>query len=412
MYSCIRKQYATLIFPFVLPDLQVPNCCGRVESQSVERITQRPPSQPRQVSIQPIPIDPDYADYAYLIDKFLEDDPIEPEKSEYKALKDLDQSKHVLKFGADAANKHEHRKLNRYVNIYPYDFNRIKLQTAILGSDYINGSHITFSQSDDDLCPTKRIFDGGNVKPFNFSKFCNISFLAAQGPLPSSSAHFWQAVYENDVDIIVMLTKLKEGSSGPGPGATKCTQYWPEVSEKSITVGNFEITILEETEPRPEITKRTFSVKGGETTNFNVEKRVTQLHYVGWPDYGVPEEDDHLINLVKQVRYIIQSDKNKISKREKFMVLAHCSAGVGRTGTFIAMYQLMDQIEEMFQTKYKQCDDKNRYIDIFNTVLFLRSKRVEMVQSWAQYRYLYKSVAAYAKQIKAMNEKVEDDYVI
>ena len=68
----------------------------------------------------------------------------------------------------------------------------------------------------------------------------------------------------------------------------------------------------------------------------------------------------------------------------------------------------MLQIEEMLsktQTNTGQsASNQNQCIDIFNTTLSLRSKRVEMVQSWAQYRYLYKSVAAYAKQVKSMND--------
>ena len=442
MYTFIREKYADLVFPFGLPDCKYPNICKCVDEGSGTPTSQEPiikeqsrtnvrlPPQTtatrtpelkrpvrkepnRQVKPKPVTEETRFL-YAYPLTEFLKESLKEPEKQEYKTLKELDQANYVSQFKAEAANKPSNEKFNRYINIYPYDFNRIKLQTAVVGTDYINASYVTgpLSVVKDPMVvtprPPKIIYTGEKAQPYDFSKYCNINFLAAQGPLPVTCAHFWQAVYENDVDIIVMLTKLKEGGSGSYPGQTKCTQYWPSMSEKKLKAGNFEITIIEEIQVRPGITKRIFGLQGKDATNSNQEHLVTQLQYVGWPDYGIPEEDDHLINLVKNVRYIIQSDREKISRKERFTVFAHCSAGVGRTGTFIAMYQMMDQIEEMLsktQTNTGQsARNQNQCIDIFNTTLSLRSKRVEMVQSWAQYRYLYKSVAAYAKQVKSMND--------
>ena len=253
-----------------------------------------------------------------------------------------------------------------------------------------------------------------NLKPFELCKFRNITFLATMGPNLATITHHWQAIYENNVDIIVMLTKLREKSSGSHPSTEKCAQYWPSTKETPLRAGCFEITMLDEQDFTPEIKKRLFSIKNVGSTNVSSdEKIITQLQYTGWPDYGVPEKANHLTNLVKKVRYIIQSNKEKISIGEKFTVLAHCSAGVGRTGTFIAMYQMMDQIEDLFSTNSPTSEndfDKTQYIDIFKAVLFFRSKRVEMVQSWAQYQYLYNSVADYAKQMKSINDS-SDDYV-
>jgi protein tyrosine phosphatase len=230
------------------------------------------------------------------------------------------------------------------------------------------------------------------------------------GPNLATIAHHWTAIYEGNVDIIIMLTKLREKSSGSHPSTEKCAQYWPSTKETPLRAGCFEITMLDEEDFTPEIKKRIFIIKNvGSTNGSSEEKRITQLQYTGWPDYGVPDKADHLTNLVKKVRYIIQSNQNKISTGEKFTILAHCSAGVGRTGTFIAMYQMMDQIEDLYSTAENN-SDKTQYIDIFKAVLFFRSKRVEMVQSWAQYQYLYNSVADYAKQIKSINEG-SDEYV-
>ena len=60
------------------------------------------------------------------------------------------------------------------------------------------------------------------------------------------------------------------------------------------------------------------------------------------------------------------------------MGLVHCSAGVGRTGTMLALNKIMEDI-----------DGGAEDIDIFDTVLRLRSERVFMVQKLVQYEFLH-----------------------
>ena len=428
MFSFIRDRYVELDFPFTLPDCEVNRCnkcCiveierGRNDTQTNKPITE---DKSRGKHITPRFSDQSAAydynnEFNYSIKDYLKENPIQPTKAEYKRLKDMHHVKHVADqsrldgYEAKSANKQENQRFNRYINIFPYDFNRIKLKKAIQGSDYLNASYITGPLSEGKDNST--ISTEENLKPFEFSQFANITFLATMGPLQATLAHHWQAIYETDVDIIVMLTKLREGGGGSGPGTPKCVQYWPSNKEKALKAGNIEITLQDDVEFTPEIRKRIFSIKNTSDSSNTTknEKRITQLQYIGWPDYGVPEEGDHLTKLVKKVRYIIQSDQDKISNGKKFTVLAHCSAGVGRTGTFIAMYQMMDRIEDMLSNKYNNSQSNgNQFIDIFKEVLELRSKRVEMVQSWAQYKYLYKSIAEYSKQVKALNENNPSDY--
>ena len=421
MFSFIRDRFIELEFPYQIPDCQIwPESQNNDESykNSDKRRTRRSnepeivhvPREPSSNSTSESPKIIEFVEkYTYPVNKFLQDSPIQPEKSEYKRLKEIDQRKHVIPFSSDVAKLSENRKFNRYINILPYDFNRIKLKTPIDGIDYINGNYITGQLSMGDS--GKDIIEEKPVKAFEFSKFRYINFLATQGPLQITLPHHWQAIYENDVDIIVMLTKLKEGGDAdhPGMGTVKCSQYWPRTKEYPISVGNFRIDLEEETDFTSDIKKRILSIRNiDDTVNKSEAKKITQLHFVGWPDYGVPEGDDilSLSNLVKKVRYIIQSNQTKISEGKRFNILVHCSAGVGRTGTFIIMYKIMDQIEEMFADNSVETQN----IDIFNEVLSLRSKRVEMVQSWAQYQFLYKSISEYAKYIKSLND-TSGDYV-
>ena len=113
--------------------------------------------------------------------------------------------------------------------------------------------------------------------------------------------------------------------------------------------------------------------------NANQYVKFVHLHYLGWPDFGAPKETEPIINLVKDVRQIIATNPNLKTRRDKFTVLVHCSAGVGRTGTFIALYQMMEKLDILVPQFEKGGIYRDLTIDIFNTAFNLRHKRVFMV---------------------------------
>ena len=105
----------------------------------------------------------------------------------------------------------------------------------------------------------------------------------------------------------------------------------------------------------------------------------THLHYLGWPDFGAPDSPEPIISLVKDVRKLITTTLKTTKNQPKINVLVHCSAGVGRTGTFIALYKIMEQLDYLVPKFDFSEVNKNKTIDIFNTAFKLRSKRVFMV---------------------------------
>ena len=98
----------------------------------------------------------------------------------------------------------------RYPNILPYDFNRVKLKTAINGMDYINASFITGIHSGSNECKTIGQILENDFQDFP-ARFSNISFLASQGPLANTCAHHLQMILENNIQLVIMLTKIREG---------------------------------------------------------------------------------------------------------------------------------------------------------------------------------------------------------
>jgi len=98
-------------------------------------------------------------------------------------------------------------------------------------------------------------------------------------------------------------------------------------------------------------------------------RQIVQLHCTQWPDFGVPESTQVMKDLLTEL------DLRK--KGVKDPICVHCSAGIGRTGTFVAIHTSLQKAllgEE---------------IDIKNTVLHLRSQRMGMIQSKEQYMFVY-----------------------
>ncbi|EPQ10537.1 Receptor-type tyrosine-protein phosphatase eta, partial [Myotis brandtii] len=237
-----------------------------------------------------------------------------------------------------AAELAENRGKNRYNNVLPYDISRVRLSVQTHSADdYINANYMPGYHSKKD-------------------------FIATQGPLPNTLKDFWRMVWEKNVYAIVMLTKCVE------QGRTKCEEYWPSKQAKDygdITVAMTSEIVL------PEWTIRDFIVKNKQTSDSHP---LRQFHFTSWPDHGVPDTTDLLINF----RYLVR-DYMKQSPPES-PILVHCSAGVGRTGTFIAIDRLIYQIENEYS------------VDVYGIVYDLRMHRPLMVQTEDQYVFLNQCV--------------------
>ncbi|XP_069384935.1 receptor-type tyrosine-protein phosphatase beta [Paralichthys olivaceus] len=272
---------------------------------------------------------------------------------EYEDLKDVGRNQLM-----DSALLPENRGKNRYNNILPYDSTRVKLSYVDDDpcSDYINASYIP-----------------GN----NFRR----EYVATQGPLPGTKDDFWKMVWEQNVHNVVMVTQCVE------KGRVKCDHYWP-FDQDPLYYGDLIVQMLSES-VLPEWTIREFNICSED--QLSVTRLLRQFHFTVWPDHGVPETTQSLVQFVRTVRdYVTRTGSGSGP------TVVHCSAGVGRTGTFIVLDRVLQQL------------DTKDTLDIYGSVFDLRLHRSHMVQTECQYSYLHQCVrdVLRARKLRSEQEKL------
>ena len=255
---------------------------------------------------------------------------------------------------------------NRFLDIKPFDDTRVILDNNIWlngeNNDYINANFI---------------------QGYSHKK----KFIATQGPLKNTLGDFWHMVWQYRIHAIIMLTNLIE------KGMERCAQYWPEHSNIPYRYGDIEVTMRECVKIGDYI-KRVFEVKSLSQTNGltsivnatgTIKKCsvkdakmlvVTQYFYPEWPDRDTPTTDAmSVLHLVRDV--------NKNHPQHQYPIIVHCSAGVGRTGTYITLDAMFEKL------------NKESKFNAFAFIKQIREQRQYLVQTCKQYVFIHEALYEY-----------------
>ena len=240
------------------------------------------------------------------------------------------------------------QSLNRYSDILPYKETIVNMNDKIdLSSEnYINANFIS------------NPFVEGDVR----------NFIATQGPLEHTASHFWKMIELFKVATIVSIVEHQAMGS-------RCFQYWP--ADHFASVEPYKITVKQKHETA------LYRFKVLEITNKSTEKsfEVSHFHIFGWVDHSTLNNNEihDYIKLLEKLRRDMEDESTGPA-------VVHCSAGVGRTGVFIASYYLYNH--------WLSCQrvQKKFTFSIFALVRNLREQRFGFVQTSSQYLFLYQLV--------------------
>ncbi len=237
-------------------------------------------------------------------------------------------------------------------------------------SDYINANRI-------------KLEDSWNLK----------TYLATQGPLSSTMQDFWEMVWQEKSQIILMITHEEE------KGRVKCARYWPQNVNESQKYGQITVTFTKLNQVCEDYVLREFllSYSDGQAAEPPQQRKCYQFQYLTWSDHGVPENHSNTLQFVERFNKLYEeSDKTAIT--------VHCSAGIGRTGVIIVIDMIFDKLKKFGIN----CD-----VDIYKTVYNLRSQRSGMIQTSVQYHFLYSIIRLFIEKTKRkMNLSEEDELLL
>jgi protein-tyrosine phosphatase len=274
--------------------------------------------------------------------------------------------------------------LNRYTNIWPYEYTRVKLQNT-QSSDYINASYVQYIDSDEGISDARpETVDTNCIRLMkeDESKSLYRRYISTQGPLPATFNDFWQIVWEQNSRVIVMLTKEEEMNK------IKCHRYWPHILNEPVEYGQTTVTLISECTHRVQglennmneedmIIIRTITISRQDDSRV-----ITQLHYTGWMDFNVP---DNPLGTLQIVQMADETQKRYTASNSIVgPMIVHCSAGCGRSGAFCAIDTTL------YRLSHTDCGTKSDVL--LETISRFREQRLSMVQTLRQFVFCYEAI--------------------
>ncbi|KAK0412945.1 hypothetical protein QR680_006497 [Steinernema hermaphroditum] len=242
-----------------------------------------------------------------------------------------------------AFNANEAAGRNRYKDVPCQDKFRIVLKWPGAATDYIHANYVS-------------------------TPIAEKRFICTQGPLDCTITDFWHMVLQEDPETVIMLCSIVE------KGMAKCAQYWP-LDEKEvktygdIEIKNMQVQPLSATEPNVRFSLLQLKwTEGGKSK----EKQVRHYQWTDWPDRGVPPCRLTAMELLSRVR------------GTKKPIVVHCSAGIGRTGSIVAIEFILERLQQAMV-----CEDMGEILKD------LRNQRPYSIQTDLQYLFVHRIILFY-----------------
>lgn len=248
-------------------------------------------------------------------------------KKDYKEVLDISS-----KTKPKLVDSFEFKHLNRYGNITPYKDTMVTLNT---GSKYINANYV------------KGIHTLENDKH-------DYHYIATQAPVYFSLYDFWAMVLEHKIETIIMIIN-------PQLDFSKYNQYWKDGGKFKVNDISVKMLSLDEND---DYDTRTFLVK-----RYYHEVEVKHYNYKKWEDMSTTSVE----SLYKFINHV-NNEQGRLSRK-----IVHCSAGVGRTGSYILIDTILNKIADL---KQKNVIKK---INMKEVLIHLRKYRMSLVQTVEQY---------------------------
>uniref|UniRef100_A0A6B2FZH6 protein-tyrosine-phosphatase n=1 Tax=Myxobolus squamalis TaxID=59785 RepID=A0A6B2FZH6_MYXSQ len=243
------------------------------------------------------------------------------------------------------SKKVKYQAKNRYRDILAYDHTRVILRDT--QDDYINANYV---EADFQSSPP--------------------AYILCQAPTTETIEDHWQMIIQENINTIVILTNFIE------KGMQKCIKYWPDLNSKKYILNEKYCVLNVGEKAKRDIVQIHLELKN---MTDNTKKDILVLHYIAWPDYGVPTDCWGIIELLT-----LTNQQRDIGP--PLSVIVHCSAGIGRTGTFIILDMILNKIKT---------EGISTVIDIKESLLKARKQRAYLVSTMDQYKFIHLSLMKY-----------------